>query len=61
MCSMEIRCRNSLSSCGHTCTHLGFPIAGKMGKKEKTKKNVKVGWVLLSSKSRPRNVHIREK
>ena len=35
-----------LWSCGHTCTDLGIPIAGKVEEKEKTEKLVKVGQMV---------------
>ena len=37
LCSYENQVETSLSSCRHTCTHLGILIAGEVEKKEKLK------------------------
>ena len=37
LCSYGNHVETSLSSCGHTCTHLGILIAGEVAKKQELK------------------------
>ena len=41
--SYENQAKTSLLSCGHTCTHLGMPIAGEVKEKKELKNLLKWG------------------
>ena len=52
LCSYGNQVETSLSSFGHTCTHLGILTAGEVEEKKELKKIANVGRILLSCHGR---------